>query len=154
MDAAGDVLENIKFQFSNSDPGTRPTSDLIESLPATAYLIVLAIFGGGLAWLALADARSASARKESMDFVEQEAARMRAEGLDREASILESDIINESTTEAAAPKGLFGGRVADPDSLDAEEGNRFQRRQGRLANQRKKKGKKSRARPGGSTNKA
>jgi hypothetical protein len=135
-----DILDELKYQLSNSDEGTRPTSDLVENPVAAAYLAVLVLFGAGLAYLLWSDTQ-ATARKEAA-FREQMAAAemLRAQGLDEEAAVLDRDLKKQrkpNKPAAEKPKGL----AADPYGDDS--GNRFERRQGRAAKRKKsKKGKK------------
>ena len=124
-------------------------SDLIENPVAAAYLFVLALFGGGLAYLLWLDTQ-ATARREAALKEQLEAADMlRAQGLVEEAAAVEKDLKKER--KPPAPKeskgmGLPGmgmpgmGMQPQGDSFAEDNpGNRFERRQLRAAKKRRKK---------------
>jgi len=150
-----DVLDDLKYQLSNADPESRPARDLVENPVAAAYLVVLAIFGGGLAYLLYLDTQ-ANAKREAALKEQREAAEMlRAQGLDDAAFALERDLKKERkearAKKAAAEKpmgmgmgmpgmGMGGGGNAFAEDLDT--GNRFERRQGPTARKKRKKGSK------------
>ena len=137
-----DVLDDLKYQLSNADPATRPARDLVENPVATAYLFVLALFGGGLAYLLYLDTQ-AKARREAALLEQEEAIRMmREQGYEEEAAILQKDLKQERKApnkKADQPKGLKAPIFAEDDA-----GNRFERRQGREAKKQRKEKKKKR----------
>lgn len=136
-----DILDELKYQLSNSDEGTRPARDLVENPVAAAYLVVLAIFGAGLAFLVYSDTQTKARREAALREQEQAASMLRAQGLEDEAAALERDLKREKKAAAAKPKPAEPkGLAADPFADD--EGNRFERRQGRAAQRKKKKGGK------------
>lgn len=144
-----DILDELKYQLSNSDEGTRPARDLIENPVAAAYLLVLALFGAGLGYLIYSDTQ-AKARREAA-YREQEAAAemLRAQGLEAEAAVLDRDLKKQVKAdskpkgEPSKPKGL----AADPyDMMDS--GNRFERRQSRTAKREKKEKRRAGKRKG------
>ena len=135
-----DVLDDLKYQLSNSDEGTRPARDLVENPVAAAYLFVLALFGGGLAYLLYLDTQAASKREAAFREQQEAAEMLRAQGLEQEAAVLDRDLKQQKKANKPAkekPKGL----AADPYG-DADQGNRFERRQGRAAKRAKRKKKK------------
>lgn len=50
-----DLLDDLKYQLSNSDDGSRPARDLVENPVAAAYLVVLLLFAGGALHYVFAD---------------------------------------------------------------------------------------------------
>lgn len=129
-----DVLDDLKYQLSNADEGTRPARDLVENPVAAAYLLVLAVLGGGLAYLLYLDTQ-ATAKREAAYLEQRQAADMlREQGLEAEAAELDRDLkrLEKASKEAnnpPKPKGL----QADPYDEDAA-GNRFGRRQVHASN--------------------
>lgn len=150
-----EVAGELRYQLSNADPESRPARDLIESGPATAYLVVLALFAAGLAWLALADSRAKAKREEGMAEIEAAAERMRADGYAEEAAVLDSEL--KDMRRKPKPKKEEGAAWGDPRlrvlgsafqpkvgdaaaGFDDDEGSRFERRQ----KKKKEKGKPKR----------
>lgn len=135
-----DILDDLKYQLSNADEGSRPARDLVENPVAFAYLGVLALFGAGLAYLAYQDTQINAKRQAAFMEQKQAAEMLRAQGLDEEAAVLDRDLKKERKTakpKAEAPKGYAGSSFAEDDP-----GNRFERRQGSTARKkRQKKGK-------------
>lgn len=139
-----DILDELKYQLSNADEGSATTRDLVENPVAVAYLAVLLLFGGGLAYLAYQDTqiekRKAAALKEQMAAAEM----LRAQGLEREAAILDKDLKQEKrkpkVESANKPLDILKNGFQQPQNYvpEEEEGNRFERRQGRAARKRKK----------------
>ena len=132
-----DVLDDLKYQLSNADPESRPARDLVENPVAAAYLVVLAIFGGGLAYLLYLDTQAKAKRESALREQEMAIAMMREQGNEEAAAVLAKDLKRERKPPKPAekPKGL----AADP---YGDEGNRFERRQGREA--KSKEAKKAR----------
>jgi hypothetical protein len=140
-----DVMEDLKYQLSNADEGSRPASDLIQNPIAGAYLVVLAMFAGALGYLAFQDSRAAARREASLREMEAAAAEFRAQGMLDEAAAMEEDLVKQRKPKKADAKQPARG-LGDFD-LD-EQGNRFARRQGRAAEEARKakKARKSRRR--------
>ena len=131
-----DMLEELKYQLSNSDEGTRPARDLVENPIAAAYLVVLALLGAGLAFLIYSDSKSGARRSMALSEQADAAEMLRQQGLEEQAAVLESDLVKQQEVDApmpSKPRGL----AADPYG-DMESGNRFERRQGRNAKKAKK----------------
>ena len=134
-----DLLEDIKYGLSNSDAESRPARDLIENPVAFAYLLVLAAFGAGLAYLLYSDTQAKGRREAALREQRAAAQMLREQGLEQEAAVLDRDLKVERRREARAeakkdePKGL----AADPYAGFGDEGNRFERRQGREARKAK-----------------
>ena len=135
-----DVLDDLKYQLSNADPESRPARDLVENPVAAAYLVVLAILGGGLAYLLYLDTQATAKREAALKEQMEAAEMLRAQGLVKEASVLDSDLKRESKPPKPAPQGM----QPQQGNVFAEDlgGNRFERRQGRAA--KRSKGKKRR----------
>ena len=136
-----DILDDLKYQLSNADEGTRPARDLVENPAATAYLFVLALLGGGLAYLLWSDTQVAARRDAALKEQLAAAEMLRAQGLEDEAEELVKDLKKERRAERKKkepapdkPKGL----AADPYGV-GDTGNRFERRQGRAAKREKRK---------------
>ena len=133
------VLDELKYQLSNSDEESRPARDLIENPIAFAYLIVLFALAAGLAYLALEDRRIAARQAQSLSEQMDAAEMLRAQGLDTEAMVLERDAKAQRKAAKPAPEKPKGLANTDPYG-DDDEGNRFQRRQGRAARSNRRKG--------------
>ena len=140
-----DLVDELRYQLSNADEGTRPARDLVENPIAFAYLLVLAAMAGGLAWLALQDSRNAARREASLLEMQDAADMLREQGRLQEAAVLEQDLTKQRQPKEPKPEPKPRGIAADPYSLD-EDGNRFQRRQGRAARRAKKEKKRRRSR--------
>lgn len=144
-----DVLDDLKYQLSNADPDSRPARDLVENPVAAAYLLVLALFGGGLAYLLYLDTQANARREAALREQEDVIAQFRAQGLEEEAAVMEKDLKRERKSNAPAkekPKGLQA-----PIFAEDEGGNRFMKRQapkGKEARKERKKKRKSPNRPG------
>jgi len=132
-----DILEELKYQLSNSDEEIRPASDLVETPIALAYLVILALLAAGLASLAYSDTQAKARREAALREQEEAAEMLRARGLTAEAKVLERDLKKESTL-AKPKKPKENVRNTDPYG-DTVEGNRFVRRQGRSAKRAKAK---------------
>ena len=124
-----DVLEDLKYQLSNADEGSRPARDLVENPIASAYLVVLAILGGGLAYLLYLDTQTKAKREAAYQEQRQAAEMLRAQGLEVEAAELDRDLKRiEKASKAAKDPPKPRGLQADPYD-DSSGGNRFLRRQ-------------------------
>ena len=137
-----DILEDLKYQLSNADEGTRPARDVVENPVAFAYIIVLALLGGGLAYLLFLDTQASARNKAALEEQERAVAMMREQGLEAEAAVLEKDLKKErraAKPKPEQPKGL----AADPEGM-SPDANRFERRQGRAAKKAKKSKSKKR----------
>ena len=134
-----DLAGELQYQLSNADPDTRPVRDLVENPVSIAYLAVLAVFVGFLAWLALGDARATARRQEGYAFMEQEAERMRSEGMEQEAAVLEAEVADMRAGKGAGTLAGEGTETAPSGSREDEEGNRFARRQGKLSEKRRRR---------------
>ena len=131
------LFDDLKYQLSNADEGSRPARDLVENPIALAYLLVLAAMAGGLAWLALQDSRNAARREASLLEMQDAAEMLREQGKLEEAAELERDLgLQRQPKEPTKPKPR--GLAADPYGMDEDGGNRFERRQGRAARKAKK----------------
>ena len=114
---------------------------------AAAYLLVLALFGGGLAYLLYLDTQANARREAALREQEDAIAMMREQGAlsDEAAKVLQKDLKREKRGPKKEPKGLEGPIFAEDDP-----GNRFERRQGREAAKKarkKKQGKRKASRP-------
>jgi hypothetical protein len=144
-----DVLDDLKYQLSNADPESRPARDLVENPVASAYLLVLALFGGGLAYLLYLDTQANARREAALREQEEVIAQFRAQGLEKEAAVMEKDLKRErkpKTPPKEEAKGLQGPIFAEDDG-----GNRFMKRQapkGKEARKERKKKRRSPNRPG------
>lgn len=122
-----DILDELKYQLSNSDEETRPARDLVENPVALAYLIVLVGLAGGLAYLLYMD-KQAGARREAAYREQREAAEMlRLQGLEDAALELDRDLKQLKKAKKAESKPKPMGLQAD--IIDDASGNRFVRRQ-------------------------
>jgi hypothetical protein len=145
-----DILEDLRYQLSNADEGSRPARDLVENPIAAAYLLVLAAFGAGLAYLLYLDTQTAAKREAALREQEEAAAMLRAQGLDTQAAALERDLMverkpqksdvedNDIDIRPSFMKVPIGGQRV-PDGFQQKETNRYERRQGRAAKKAKRK---------------
>ena len=116
--------------------------DVVENPVAFAYIIVLALLGGGLAYLLFLDTQASARNKAALEEQERAVAMMREQGLEAEAAVLEKDLKKErraAKPKPEQPKGL----AADPEGM-SPDANRFERRQGRAAKKAKKSKSKKR----------
>ena len=149
MSARADILDELKYQLSNSDEGSRPARDLVENPVAAAYLVVLALFGGGLAYLLWLDTQASAKREAALREQEAAIAMMREQGFEEEAAVLAKDLKAERKPKPKPPPGMGpmdkirqmqgGSQFAEDDP-----GNRFERRQGREARKQQKSKRKNR----------
>ncbi|KAL1521330.1 hypothetical protein AB1Y20_020997 [Prymnesium parvum] len=112
--------------------GSQPVSALLENGIAVAYLGVLAVLFGFLAYLALADQRAKKRREESMLEMQEVSEALRREGKVVEAEVLEGELkkIKEEPQKVQTKRQTAGFE---------DEGNRFSRRQQKERRKRRKK---------------
>lgn len=141
----------------NDGQSTRPVSDLFENPASVAYLGVLTVLVGFLGYLALADRRAKQRRSDGIQEMRDIAERMRTEGDDGEAEILEREARLLERKAKSSIERLTDGeseglaallpKPRPPPPDPAEAGNRFMRRQVAELDQEEKPTRKSRRRP-------
>ena len=150
-----DLVDDLKYQLSNADPDSRLARDLFENPVAAAYLVVLALFGGGLAYLLYLDSQAKAKREAALREQEMVIAQFREQGLEEEAKVMEKDLRRERKANMPAPEKPKG--LQAPVFAEDEGGNRFLRRQkprteeareAQREKRKKRKGKRAN-RPGG-----
>eukprot|EP00966_Prymnesium_polylepis_P084029 1945480-Prymnesium_polylepis.1 len=126
--------------------GSQPVSALFEDGLAIAYLGVLTVLFGFLAYLALADRSAKKRREESLYEMQAVSENLRREGKDVEAAVLEGEMQRLKSKPAPAPQpkpwepgGIGGAPLNQPKGMTpSDEGNRFMRRQQKARRKKRK----------------